>query len=81
MFPRAKSMCQLVPDEGPTTLPIQTWMTRIIQNWMIVYPIQNWMTRIIQNCNYLRHPKVDDDDYCLFLFYIETNEPKSSKIG
>ena len=34
------------------------------------------------------HPFLDDvsihpilDDYCLFLFYIETNELKSSKIG
>ena len=35
----------------------------------------------------LRHPISDDrnhpklDDYCLFLFYIEANELKSSKIG
>ena len=63
----------------------------------MIYVIQTWMTRIIQTCmtkiGWLKlddnshHPKVDDwnhpklDDYCLFLFYIKTNELKSYKIG
>ena len=41
----------------------------IAQNWTIVHIIQNWMTGIIQNWMII----------VCFLFYIETNEPKSSK--
>ena len=64
---------------------IQKWTTRIIQNWMIEYDIQKWMTRIIQiwmnvsKMNDCNHPKLDD--YRFFLFYIEKNKLKSSKIG